>query len=40
MFGPIPLGLVKGKVVAIFRGWTLWPERVPDALVDSSFEAE
>lgn len=36
MFGPLPLALIRGKVVGIFRGWTLLPERVPDALVDAA----
>lgn len=40
MFGPIPLGLVKGKVIGIFRGWALWPESVPDALMDLTYDFE
>ena len=35
MYGPIPLGLIKGKIIAIYKQWTLWPKLVPDALVDS-----
>lgn len=43
MFGPLPLALVRGKVIAVFRGWSL-PERLPDAVtdvvMDSTYDVE
>lgn len=38
MFGPLPLALVRGKVVAVFRGWSL-PERLPDGVTDAVMDS-
>ncbi|GAB7347192.1 hypothetical protein MBLNU459_g3302t2 [Dothideomycetes sp. NU459] len=36
MIGPIPLALVRGKVIATFSGWSLWPHPVRGGLDDAS----